>query len=700
VLFVELIRSTSPAHDQSTPLVDADLIRPGGTWGTRFGGAPGTLGILDTGFMLGSGAAVPHDDLNKNGCGVNFTTDAAGVWNDQNGHGTHVLATISGTGTANSRYRGVATGVGSNSRIRAAKVWNSAGTGTSAWMESAMDYMSLAMDCDSPAPLVVSMSGGSAGTNLTGTDSTSRKLDDRVWTSRQTYVIAAGNEGPGAGTIRSPGVAKNALTVGNVFDNGYLTVGDISNSSSRGPTGDGRMKPNLSAPGDTVTSARAGTTNQYRNLSGTSMATPHVSGLVATLMEHYPEFQGNPALLRAHMMSSAIAHDDVTAMSNDYGIGRVSGYLEHWAQFDANGWSTHWTWGGVSATNWHYRDITVPAGAQRLVVVLTWDEPAASAGASQAVTYDVDLYVDYLADCNEPTKGACGEYRSISSIDNVEYIVVNNPPAGLYRLKASNFRAPSFSLPVGIAATIIHGDPTPPMTASLTTPVSAVVGSTFPVTVTVSNPAYVASGVQVALTSVPAGVTRLDVQTTREDGVTMSFLGVPDALTLGNAFPGITRSATWWYRADTTGTKSFTARAWSENGGTVTPSATTQIVVGVPDLVETAAVPSPPAPIRAPGTTFQISDTVRNSGTGAAGASTTRYYLSLDGVKNAGDILLTGTRAVPGLAAGATSQGLVTVTIPSTTPLNTYSLLVCADDLNAVAESNEGNNCIVASSGR
>ena len=140
------------------------------------------------------------------------------------------------------------------------------------------------------------------------------------------------------------------------------------------------------------------------------MATPHVAGLAATLMEHFPEFRSNPALLRAHMMASTIAHDDVTGMSNDYGIGRVSGHLAHWAQPDAAGWSTHWSWGSVSNTNWHYRDITVPAGAQRLVVVLTWDEPAASAGASLAVTYDVDLYVDHLADCNEPTKGACGEW--------------------------------------------------------------------------------------------------------------------------------------------------------------------------------------------------------------------------------------------------------------------------------------------------
>ena len=61
---------------------------------------------------------------------------------------------------------------------------------------------------------------------LTGTDSTSRKLDDKVWTNRQTYVVCGGNTGPGARTIWTPGVAKNALTVGNVIDNGYLSVGD------------------------------------------------------------------------------------------------------------------------------------------------------------------------------------------------------------------------------------------------------------------------------------------------------------------------------------------------------------------------------------------------------------------------------------------------------------------------------------------
>lgn len=136
VLFVELIGLTSAGHDQSTPLIDADLIRPGGvSFPPRFSGASTTLGILDTGFMVGGGG---HRDLNKWSCGQNFTTDAAPFFNDENGHGTHVLTTISGTGAANSRYRGVATGVGSTDthRIRAGKIWARNGKGPQSWMES------------------------------------------------------------------------------------------------------------------------------------------------------------------------------------------------------------------------------------------------------------------------------------------------------------------------------------------------------------------------------------------------------------------------------------------------------------------------------------------------------------------------------------------------------------------------------------
>jgi len=115
------------------------------------------------------------------------------------------------------------------------------------------------------------------------------------------------------------------------------------------------------------------------------------------------------------------------------------------------------------------------------------------------------------------------------------------------------------------------------------------------------------------------------------------------------------------------------------------------IVVGRSDLVETA-VTNPPAAAR-PGMSFAVTDTARNQGVLTAGASTTRYYLSADAQKGADDKLLIGARSVAALAAGAVSTQTVTVTIPATTPPDTYFLLACADDAKVVVESDEGNNC-------
>jgi hypothetical protein len=124
-------------------------------------------------------------------------------------------------------------------------------------------------------------------------------------------------------------------------------------------------------------------------------------------------------------------------------------------------------------------------------------------------------------------------------------------------------------------------------------------------------------------------------------------------------------------------------------------ASSTRVVVKTVDLVETA-VSNPPATVSVGGS-FAVTDTAKNQGTGNAGASTTRYYLSLDTIKGAGDKRLTGSRAVPALAAGALSTGTVSVTVPATTVAGTYRLLACADDTRVVAESNEANNCRASS---
>jgi subtilase family serine protease len=112
----------------------------------------------------------------------------------------------------------------------------------------------------------------------------------------------------------------------------------------------------------------------------------------------------------------------------------------------------------------------------------------------------------------------------------------------------------------------------------------------------------------------------------------------------------------------------------------------------LPDLEQTA-VSEPPARMP-PGGSFAVSDTVRNAGTAAAGASTTRYYLSKNTRKDAGDILLGGGRLVPPLEPGAQSAETGTlVRVPAGTEPGLYFLVACADDANAVREGDESNNC-------
>ena len=89
-----------------------------------------------------------------------------------------------------------------------------------------------------------------------------------------------------------------------------------------------------------------------------------------------------------------------------------------------------------------------------------------------------------------------------------------------------------------------------------------------------------------------------------------------------------------------------------------------------------------------PGGTISVSPTTANSGGDTAGSSTTKIYLH----PASGPDVFLGSRSVPSLGPGATDAGAVSVTIPASTPIGSYSILAVADDGNVVAEANEGNN--------
>ena len=156
---------------------------------------------------------------------------------------------------------------------------------------------------------------------------------DKLVRSGVVVVVAAGNTGyvtlnpkfadvtkfSAALTINDPGNAERAITVGSTHRDSPHTFG-ISYFSSRGPTGDGRAKPDLVAPGERITSAAAGNnliTMQQSHLdgldgaavyiedSGTSMAAPHVSAAIAAFLSVQREMIGRPEEIKRIFVESA-----------------------------------------------------------------------------------------------------------------------------------------------------------------------------------------------------------------------------------------------------------------------------------------------------------------------------------------------------------------------------------------------------------
>jgi serine protease AprX len=152
--------------------------------------------------------------------------------------------------------------------------------------------------------------------------------------------VAAGNDGPAKNTIGSPAAAAKPITVGAMgdpFTTGYF----LCSFSSRGPTADNRVKPDICAPGFEIKAAKAGTRDQYTMMSGTSMAAPFVAGTAALMLDVKPNL--TPADIKSDLMSTAQDWGPSGA-DIDYGSGRELGYeavkLSFWqAGHDTTGYT-------------------------------------------------------------------------------------------------------------------------------------------------------------------------------------------------------------------------------------------------------------------------------------------------------------------------------------------------------------------------
>jgi len=174
------------------------------------------------------------------------------------------------------------------------------------------------------APHVVSNSWGGSGSGNRDYDQAIRALH----TGKITVLFSAGNSGPACGTIGNPAERPEVLAVGST-----TSKDAVSYFSSRGPTKDGRIKPEISAPGSDIVSAWYTADDAYSSLSGTSMACPHAAGAASMLYALKPDIKpknvesllisGADTNLSFSYQSCGGIRDDVF-QNNHFGWGRIN----------------------------------------------------------------------------------------------------------------------------------------------------------------------------------------------------------------------------------------------------------------------------------------------------------------------------------------------------------------------------------------
>jgi subtilisin family serine protease len=285
--------------DQSGPQIGAPRLREMGLTGAGV-----TVAVLDSGVKLDHPDFAGRIAESKDFTGV----DPSGE--DLAGHGTHVAGTVLGSGAAsNGKYVGVAPGATLiNGRVCDA---------TGGCQESAIIA---GMEWAAPRARIVNMSLGGGPTD--GDDPMSRALNSLSAEHGTLFVAAAGNAGE-IETVGTPAAADDALAVASVTKQDAM-----SPFSSRGPRLlDHATKPDVAAPGSDIVSARAPGTlagdvgpidDFYNQISGTSMATPHVAGAAALLAQQHPDWRARE--LKRALMSTAVVVD---AGVYEQGAGRV-----------------------------------------------------------------------------------------------------------------------------------------------------------------------------------------------------------------------------------------------------------------------------------------------------------------------------------------------------------------------------------------
>ena len=296
--------------------VAAPSVGSGYLWESGYTGKGIGIAVLDTGIYN-------HPDLDGRITGFRDLINNKSETYDDNGHGTHVAGCAASSGK---KY----TGPAPQADVIGVKVLSKIGSGSLSIVIEGVQWC--IQNQEQYRIRIINLSLGSE-TSQSYKDDPVCQAVEKAWDSGIFVCVAAGNSGPQARTINSPGIDPKILTVGATNDMKTKETGDdtIAEFSSRGPTPEGLRKPDVVAPGNNITSLRspgsfldkqnkdARVGNWYFTLSGTSMATPVCAGVAAQLLQKSPAT--TPDELKKLLINTARPLPNVG--ENDQGAGLI-----------------------------------------------------------------------------------------------------------------------------------------------------------------------------------------------------------------------------------------------------------------------------------------------------------------------------------------------------------------------------------------
>ncbi|MEQ8176664.1 MAG: S8 family serine peptidase, partial [Syntrophomonadaceae bacterium] len=413
------------------------------------------VGLADSGLDKGSLSDLHPDLQSETGRipRVAMLKSYAGreIPDDPVGHGTHMAATIAGSGQASGgQYQGIA-------------------PGASLYFQALLDQENKVKipgqlkDLFSPAysaGVRIHVNGWGEGVNQY--NAYANQIDDFVYSHSDFLpIFGAGNNGPTLSSLTNEANSKNALVVGSsqvprpVFSPEAVDASRVADSSSRGPAAGGRIKPDLLAPGSAIISAcsRIADSNfpadpSYTEMGGSSMAASVTGGAAALLDEYLKDWKGikNPssALIKALLINGAREPETGLTEASGFGILDLANTLlplcEGSTIIAANPGNL------IEGQTLEY-SIPVSDTNRPLKATLAWiDSPVAGDKPSASLVNNLDLEV--VSPNGEILKGNDFKKQGISDqCNNVEQISIDKPQMGTYvvRIRGTSLQGPVWS---------------------------------------------------------------------------------------------------------------------------------------------------------------------------------------------------------------------------------------------------------------